>query len=160
EVGPGVESLAQRVRQEPLSLVLLDEIEKADAEVFDLLLGILGEGRLTDSTGRLVDFRMALIVMTSNLGVSETRAVGFGDGAVDCVVRKVRDHFRPEFFNRIDHVVAFRNLSPEDVLTIVDLELAAANARTGLVRRKVRVTVTPAARKRLADLGFHPTRGA
>jgi ATP-dependent Clp protease ATP-binding subunit ClpC len=160
EVGAGVESLAQRVRQEPLSLVLLDEIEKADAEVFDLLLGILGEGRLTDSSGRLVDFRMALIVMTSNLGVSETRAVGFGEGAGDGVVRKVRDHFRPEFFNRIDHVVAFRNLSPEDVLAIVDLELAAANARTGLIRRKVRVVVTPAARRRLAELGYHPTRGA
>ncbi|APR77397.1 ATP-dependent Clp protease ATP-binding subunit ClpA [Minicystis rosea] len=161
EVGPGVSSLAQRVRQEPLSLVLFDEIEKAHREVFDVLLAILGEGRLTDEEGRLVDFRMTFIVMTSNLGVADTRTVGFGDG-VDpgASIAKVREHFRPELVNRIDHVIPFRRLDRADVLSIVDLELAKAQARTGLVRRGLRLTVTDAAKELLAELGYDPTRGA
>ena len=112
EVGPGVTSLAERVRQQPMSLVLFDEIEKAHPEVFDLLLGILGEGRLTDSLGRLVDFRMTVICMTSNLGVEQSEPVGFGAerGAGD-FLRAVRQAFRPELFNRIDHVIPFRRLS-------------------------------------------------
>jgi ATP-dependent Clp protease ATP-binding subunit ClpC len=162
EVGSGVTSLAQRVREQPLSLVLFDEIEKAHPEVFDMLLGLLGEGRLTDSFGAVVDFRMTLVVMTSNLGVTESRSAGFSDapaGASD-FLRAVRRHFRPEFFNRIDHVVPFRALSPDDVLKIVDLELARAATRTGLLRRNLRLDVSPAARARLAELGWHPTRGA
>ncbi|MFT3764040.1 MAG: AAA family ATPase [Minicystis sp.] len=161
EVGPGVTSLAQRVRQEPLSLVLFDEIEKAHREVFDVLLAILGEGRLTDEEGRLVDFRMTLIVMTSNLGVADARAVGFGDtGDAGASIAKVREHFRPELVNRIDHIIPFRRLSRADVLRIVDLELAKAQARTGLVRRGLRLTVTDAAKERLAELGYEPARGA
>ncbi len=162
EVGSGVTSLAQRVREQPLSLVLFDEIEKAHPEVFDLLLGVLGEGRLTDSFGSAVDFRMTVVVMTSNLGVSETRTVGFeGERSAGTgVERAVRDHFRPEFFNRIDHVVGFRGLSPEDVRSIVDLELAKAAGRTGLVRRNLALKVSAVARDRLAELGWHPTRGA
>ena len=161
EVGPGVTSLAQRVRQEPLSLVLFDEIEKAHREVFDVLLAILGEGRLTDEEGRLVDFCMTLIVMTSNLGVADTRAVGFGDGGdAGASLAKVREHFRPELVNRIDHIIPFRRLSRADVLRIVDLELGKAQARTGLVRRGLRLTVTDAAKERLAELGYEPARGA
>jgi ATP-dependent Clp protease ATP-binding subunit ClpC len=156
----GAESLAQRVRAQPLSVVLLDEIEKAHPEVFDLLLGVLGEGRLTDSFGRLVDFRMTVLVMTSNLGVTETRPLGFEEGAGDDFVRHVREHFRPELFNRIDHVIAFRRLSPADVRAIVDLELDKVKKRTGLVRRRIELKVEPAARARLAELGWHPTRGA
>jgi ATP-dependent Clp protease ATP-binding subunit ClpC len=160
DTGAGVQSLAQRVREQPLSLVLLDEIEKAHPEVFDLLLGVLGEGRLTDAFGATVDFRMSVVVMTSNLGVTDHAPVGFDETAGDDGLRAVRTHFRPEFFNRIDQVVAFRRLSPEDVLKIVDLELEKAAGRTGLVRRSVRLTVDAGARTRLAAEGFHPTRGA
>ncbi|WP_437286307.1 AAA family ATPase [Sorangium sp. So ce406] len=178
EAGPGATTLAQRVRQEPLSLVLLDEIEKAHREVFDLLLGILGEGRLTDEDGRHVDFRMVLIVMTSNLGVADRPPVGFGGGrdgeagaagALDAegahnarraAPAGVREHFRPEFVNRIDHVVQFRSLGRDSVLRIVDLELAKAEARTGLVRRNLRLRVLPEARAWLAEAGFDPRRGA
>ncbi len=166
--GPGATSLAQRVRQEPLSLVLFDEIEKAHREVFDMLLAILGEGRLTDEEGRLVDFRMTLIVMTSNLGVAQTRAVAFamergerGEGGdAGTGIAKVREHFRPELVNRIDHVIPFRRLDRADVLTIVDLLLAKVEARTGLLRRGVRLAVTSAAKARLAELGYDPARGA
>jgi ATP-dependent Clp protease ATP-binding subunit ClpC len=163
-VGPGVESLAEKVRQQPLSLILLDEIEKAHAEVFDLLLAVLGEGRMTDAGGSLVDFRMTLIVMTSNLGVSERGPAGFGGESEAAVARSfdgaVRRHFRPEFFNRIDFVIPFRNLAPADIRAIVDLELAKMGKRTGLARRELRLVVSEAARETLADWGWHPTRGA
>ena len=162
--GSGVSSLAQRVRQQPLSLVLLDEIEKAHREVFDVLLGILGEGRLTDDEGRLVDFRMALIVMTSNLGVADRPSLGFGGeegGRAGAEApAAVRQHFRPELFNRIDHVVPFSALDRGSVLRIVDLELEKARARTGLVRRNLRLRATAEARALLSDLGFDPKRGA
>ncbi|KYF68620.1 AAA family ATPase [Sorangium cellulosum] len=172
EAGPGATTLAQRVRQEPLSLVLLDEIEKAHREVFDLLLGILGEGRMTDEEGRHVDFRMVLIVMTSNLGVADRPPVGFGGGEAGALAAAgahharraapagVREHFRPEFVNRIDHVVQFRSLGRDSVLRIVDLELAKAETRTGLVRRNLRLRVLPEARAWLAEAGFDPRRGA
>ena len=161
EGSAGGQSLAQRVREQPLSLVLLDEIEKAHADVFDLLLSVLGEGRLTDSYGATVDFRMTLVVMTSNLGITEARPVGIGhDGPSNDALRAVRKHFRPEFFNRIDHVVPFRSLAPDDVLRIVDLELTKAAGRTGLVRRNLHLDVDAPSRRALAELGFHPTRGA
>jgi ATP-dependent Clp protease ATP-binding subunit ClpC len=161
EVGPGVTSLAERVRQQPLCLVLLDEIEKAHPEVFDLLLGVLGEGRLTDSLGRAVDFRMALVVMTSNLGVVDTEPVGYGaraDGLDPSGA--VREAFRPEFFNRLDHVVAFRRLDRDDVRRIVDLELAKVAARAGLAGRNLRLRSDSAARDWLADQGFDSKMGA
>ncbi|MBK6919537.1 MAG: ATP-dependent Clp protease ATP-binding subunit [Deltaproteobacteria bacterium] len=160
--GRGVRSLVERVRERPLSLVLLDEIEKAHPEVFDLLLGMLGEGRLTDADGRLVDFRMTICVMTSNIGVQAQAAAGFGDagdGAND-LLRAVRGHFRPEFFNRIDHVIPFGSLSPEHIRRIVELELAQVAQRTGLVRRRLRLRVEPDARAWLAERGWHPTKGA
>jgi ATP-dependent Clp protease ATP-binding subunit ClpC len=161
EVGRGVSSLAQRVREQPLSLILLDEIEKAHPEVFDLLLGILGEGRLSDAFGRLVDFRMTMILMTSNLGAGARGPVGFGDERSDgSFLKAVRQHFRPEFFNRIDHVISFHGLSPADLLRIVDLELERANQRTGLLRRNLRLRVTAEAREFLARIGYHPTLGA
>jgi ATP-dependent Clp protease ATP-binding subunit ClpC len=161
-VGRGVRSLAEQVRQRPLSLVLLDELEKAHSEVFDLLLAMLGEGRMTDLTGRLVDFRMTLVVMTSNLGVREHGAPGFGDpGQTGAdLLGAVRQHFRPEFFNRIDHVIPFRSLSPEDIERIVDLEIDKASRRTGLLRRGLTLAVAPEARRWLARRGWHPTRGA
>ncbi len=159
-VGDGTQSLAERVRAQPLSLVLLDELEKAHPEVFDLLLGVLGEGRLTDEQGRLVDFRMTVIVMTSNLGVSDAAKVGFESSAPRDYERAVRDHFRPELFNRIDHVVSFRRLSREDIARIVDLALDETSRRTGLVRKNLRLDIHRDARARLAELGYSPHRGA
>lgn len=161
EVGPGITSLAERVRQQPLSLVLFDELEKAHPEIFDLLLGILGEGRLTDSLGRRVDFRMTVICMTSNLGVEQSEPVGYGAerGSGD-FLRAVRQAFRPELFNRIDHVIPFRRLAEADVLRIVDLELEKAASRAGLLRRKLRLVVDPAAKAWLARHGDDPKLGA
>jgi ATP-dependent Clp protease ATP-binding subunit ClpC len=157
---PGQASLAVRVRQRPLSLVLLDEIEKAHPEVFDLLLGVLGEGRMTDDGGRFVDFRTTLIVMTSNVGVTDSLPAGFGAAARDDFMRPVRAFFRPEFVARIDHILSFRALAPEDVERIVDLEIDAAARRPGFARRSLRLAATPEARRRLAELGYHATRGA
>ena len=161
EVGPGISSLAERVRQQPLSLVLFDELEKAHADVFDLLLGILGEGRLTDSLGRLVDFRMTVICMTSNLGVEQSEPAGFGAerGGGD-FLRSIRQAFRPELFNRMDHVIPFRRLSEADVLRIVDLELEKAASRAGLLRRRLRLVVEPDAKAWLARHGYDPKLGA
>lgn len=160
DASPGSRSLAERVRETPLALVLLDEIEKAHPEVFDLLLGMLGEGRLTDDLGRLVDFRMVLFVMTSNLGAQSSAAMGFGEAPEPDYSRSVRDHFRPELFNRLDHVVSFRALSQDDILKIVDLVIAGLAERTGLLRRNLRLDVAPKARQILAKEGYHPTRGA
>jgi ATP-dependent Clp protease ATP-binding subunit ClpC len=157
---PGQKSLAARVRQRPLSLVLFDEIEKAHPEVFDLLLGVLGEGRLTDDSGRLVDFRTTLVVMTSNVGVTDVAPAGFGSAPGGDYSRAARAFFRPELMARVDHVLSFRALSLGDVERIVDLEIAAASRRPGFARRSLELAVTPEARRRLAELGFHPTRGA
>ncbi len=160
QVGRGVESLAQKVHSQPLSLVLFDEIEKAHPEVFDLLLGVLGEGRLTDAMGRLVDFRMTVIVLTSNLGAERGRPLGFEATERSDHARAVRDFFRPELVNRLDHVIGFANLRPEDLRRIVELELAKALKRPGLARRELSLVVSEAARDRLAALGWHPSRGA
>jgi ATP-dependent Clp protease ATP-binding subunit ClpC len=160
EVGEGAKTLAERVRQEPLSLVLLDEIEKAHPEVFDLLLGILGEGRLTDSLGRFVDFRMVLIVMTSNLGAGQSQPVGFESGARSDFAVHARRHFRPELWGRIDEVVTFHALGLESIERIVDLTVASLSERTGIQRRNLRLDVAPEARRLLATLGYHPTHGA
>ena len=161
EVGAGAQSLAERVRQSPLCVVLLDEIEKAHPQVFDLLLGVLGEGRLTDSLGRLVDFRMAVICLTSNLGARESRAgFGGGGGAASDHVAAVRAHFRPELLGRLDHVVPFRPLGPGEVERIVTLELEKVRRRPGLVARRLELRATPRARARLAERGFDAKLGA
>jgi ATP-dependent Clp protease ATP-binding subunit ClpC len=160
ETGAGSNSLAERVRQQPLSLVLFDEIEKAHPQVFDLLLGVIGEGRLTDRLGRPVDFRMTLVLMTSNLGTSATAPIGFDRAPRESFLREVRRHFRPEFFNRLDEIVAFDPLAPSELRRIVDLLLREAASRVGLVRRGVKLRASEGARQRLAELGHHPTRGA
>ncbi len=159
------QSLVERMRQQPLSLVLLDEIEKAHPEVFDLLLGVLGEGRLTDTEGQLADFRMGLIILTSNLGVQEGPPPSFhgmavGQGGDERFTRAVRQHFRPEFFNRLDRVISFRTLRPQDVSEIVDLEVASLQRRVGFERRQVKVSISERVRGWLAVSGYHPTRGA
>ncbi len=160
DAGAGAGSLAARVRAQPFTLVLFDEIEKAHPEVFDLLLGVLGEGRLTDSSGRDVDFRGAVIVMTSNLGAGEGTRVGFDADQTPSYARRVREHFRPELVARIDHVVPFRELSRDDVRRIVDLGLDGVRARTGLSLRGISLDASEAARAHLAGRGYQPGKGA
>jgi ATP-dependent Clp protease ATP-binding subunit ClpC len=159
---PAGTSLADRIRRQPLSVVLFDEIEKADAAAFDLLLGVIGEGRLTDVLGRLVDFRMAVIVMTTNLGAADPRPAGFSsDPALAADYgQAIRNFFRPELLGRLDAIVSFKPLRPEALEQIVELELAKLRLRPGLVARALRLAVTPSARARLALLGHDPRLGA
>jgi ATP-dependent Clp protease ATP-binding subunit ClpC len=159
---PAGTSLADRIRRQPLSVVLFDEIEKANDAAFDLLLGVLGEGRLTDAFGRLVDFRMAVIAMTTNLGAADPRPPGFSsdpDAAPD-VSGPIKNFFRPELLGRLDAIVSFHPLPVAALERIVDLELDKLRARPGLVARALRIAITPAARSRLAQLGHDPKLGA
>jgi len=159
---PGGSSLADRIRREPLSVVLFDEIEKADAAAFDLLLGVIGEGRLSDALGRLVDFRMAVIVMTTNLGAADPRPAGFSSDpelAAD-YGSAIRNFFRPELLGRLDAIVSFRPLQPAALEEIVELELDKLRRRPGLVARGLRLAMTAGARARLAQLGHDPRLGA
>ena len=158
---PAGTSLADRIRRQPLSVVLFDEIEKADAAAFDLLLGVIGDGRLTDSLGRLVDFRMAVIVMTTNLGAADPKPKGFsstdtGTGHLSVI----RSFFRPELIGRIDSILWFRPLGTASLEKIVELELDKLRKRPGLVARNLSLEMTPAARARLAVLGHDPKLGA
>lgn len=161
--------LVAAVRRQPFSVVLLDELEKAHPAVFDALLSVLGEGRLTDGRGRLADFRSCVLVMTSNLGASTLRArVGFGgaDGPADEAalrahyLAEVRRFFRPELFNRLDEVVVFESLSREHLSTIVQRELGKVSARSGFGRLDVALAPEPAVVEKLADWGFEPRYGA
>ncbi len=160
--------LASAVRRQPFSVVLLDEIEKAHPAVFDALLSVLGEGRLTDGRGRLTDFRSSVIIMTSNLGAETLRArVGFaGDAASsDAELRQhylaeARRFFRPELFNRLDDVVVFSSLAREHLSSIVKREVARVAARPGFRRLDVAVTTEPRVLEHLADKGFEPRYGA
>lgn len=161
--------LTERVRRRPWSVVLFDEIEKAHEDVYNLLLQIMEDGRLTDSEGRRADFRSTIVVMTSNVGakaITENRpALGFsgaardGDGAVrEAVMAELRQTFRPEFLNRVDDAIVFRRLTPADVRRI-------ARGLTDAVRERMRalgvqLEVTDAALDLLAELGFDPTYGA
>ena len=159
---PAGTSLADRIRRQPLSVVLFDEIEKADDAAFDLLLGVLGEGRLTDALGRLVDFRMTVIAMTTNLGAADPNPTGFSndpDAARD-PGGAIRKFFRPELLGRLDAIVPFAPLPRAALERIVDLEIAKLRARPGLVARELTIAITPAARARLAQLGHDPKLGA
>jgi len=159
---PAGTSLADRIRRQPLSVVLFDEIEKAADAAFDLLLGVLGEGRLTDAFGRLVDFRMSLIVMTTNLGAADPKPAGFSSDpdAPSDPSGAIKNFFRPELLGRLDAVIAFRPLPPPALEAIVDLELAKLRARPGFVARNLRVELSPRARSRLAELGHDAKLGA
>jgi ATP-dependent Clp protease ATP-binding subunit ClpB len=134
--------LTEAVRRRPYSVVLLDEIEKAHAEVFDVLLQILDDGRLTDGHGRTVDFRNTVVIMTSNLRSEDA----------------LRQTFRPEFLNRIDEVVVFEQLTREQLAEIVELQLRRLEAR--LAERGISIELTPAAKEQLAEAGWDPTFGA
>ncbi len=159
---PAGTSLADRIRRQPLSVVLFDEIEKADDAAFDLLLGVLGDGRMTDAFGRLIDFRMTVLVMTTNLGAADPRPAGFSSSpdAPRDPGAAIRNFFRPELIGRLDATVPFRPLPPPALERIVDLELAKIRARPGVLARNLVLDVSPAARSRLASLGHDPRLGA
>jgi ATP-dependent Clp protease ATP-binding subunit ClpB len=151
--------LTEAVRRRPYAVVLLDEVEKAHPEIFDILLQVLDDGRLTDGQGRTVDFRNVLLILTSNLGsqflADQTLAQ---DKKRDAVMNVVRASFKPEFLNRLDEIVLFDALGTEELSKIVDINIARLNDR--LADRRIAVEVTQAARDWLALTGFDPVYGA
>ncbi|NLV56999.1 MAG: ATP-dependent Clp protease ATP-binding subunit [Acidimicrobiales bacterium] len=160
--------LTEAVRRKPFSVVLFDEIEKAHPDVFNTLLQILEEGRLTDSQGRSVDFRNTVLIMTSNLGTRDLRKANVGFGKTDEAVtyekmkekvnEALKEHFRPEFLNRIDETVVFHELSKQEVTTIVDLMIKRTQVQ--LEGQGIGLELTEAAKLLLVDRGYDPTLGA
>ncbi|MDQ6721456.1 MAG: ATP-dependent chaperone ClpB [Candidatus Dormibacteraeota bacterium] len=152
--------LTEAVRRRPYSVVLFDEIEKAHPDIFNVLLQLLDDGRLTDGQGRTVDFRNTVLIMTSNLGgqmIQEMAGRSFEE-AREAVMAVLRDHFRPEFLNRIDEVIVFQSLSQEQLTAIVDIQLRRLERR--LTDRRVTLVVSDAARKLLAERGWDTVYGA
>ena len=154
--------LTEAVRRKPYSVILFDEIEKAHPDVFNVLLQLMDDGRLTDSQGRTVDFKNVVVIMTSNVGsryLQENLIDNeISESARESVMADLRDHFRPEFLNRIDDTVLFKPLSLEEITEIVDLLLNSLNKR--LEDRKVTVVFTDAAKKWIGEKGYDPTYGA
>jgi ATP-dependent Clp protease ATP-binding subunit ClpB len=151
------------VRRKPYSVVLFDEIEKAHPDVFNTLLQILDDGRLTDAQGRTVDFRNTVVIMTSNIG-SLHLLEGIGDrgeiseAARDRVMGDLREHFRPEFLNRVDEIVLFKPLTLEEIERIVDLQIE--DVRRRLADRRLTLELTEEARVLIAREGYDPVYGA
>ncbi|MCW2752191.1 MAG: clpB [Aeromicrobium sp.] len=151
--------LTEAVRRRPYSVVLLDEVEKAHPEVFDILLQVLDDGRLTDGQGRTVDFRNVILILTSNLGSAYLADASLDDDAKrEAVMGIVRSSFKPEFLNRLDEIVLFDALGAAELAHIVDLQVAALAKR--LNARRITLDVTPAARDWLAETGWDPAYGA
>ena len=153
--------LTEAVRRRPYSVILLDEIEKAHQDVFNVLLQVLDDGRLTDGQGRTVDFRNTVVVMTSNLGsqlIQELAAQNNYPLMKSMVMAQVADHFRPEFINRIDEVVVFHPLGREQIRAIADIQIGYLRQR--LADRQIALEVTPAALDKLGEAGFDPVYGA
>ncbi|HKT58260.1 MAG TPA: AAA family ATPase, partial [Microbacterium sp.] len=151
--------LTEAVRRRPYSVVLLDEVEKAHPEVFDVLLQVLDDGRLTDGQGRTVDFTNVILILTSNLGspilIDPTLSI---EQRREQVMALVRQAFRPEFVNRLDDIVMFQSLSEDDLAQIVELSVDALQQR--LHERRLSLAVTPDARSWLAERGYDPVFGA
>jgi ATP-dependent Clp protease ATP-binding subunit ClpC len=161
--------LTEKVRRRPYSVVLLDEIEKAHPDIFNMLLQVMEEGRLTDSFGRHIDFRNVILIMTSNIGANLIRnSAGLGFKQQDAgrnyekmkemVLGEVERHFRPEFLNRIDELVVFNQLERADLDNIVHIEVKKVMER--LRDRKIVIDLTPEALSFLVDKGYHPDYGA
>ena len=150
--------LTEAVRRRPYSVVLLDEVEKAHADVFNVLLQVLDDGRLTDGQGRTVDFRNVVMIMTSNVGSDAILAASDAAEVRDRVEAALRATFRPEFLNRIDETVVFHRLGRDELRQIVDLQLTRVGAR--LASRRISLEVTDAARDALAEVGYDPAFGA
>jgi len=151
--------LTEAVRRRPYSVVLFDEIEKAHHDVFNVLLQVLDDGRLTDGQGRVVDFKNTIVIMTSNIGshrILEHR--GSYDQVKEAVLREMREHFRPEFLNRIDDIIVFHGLSEQQLRQIVDIQLEHLRAR--LAERNIKLKLTDAAKLHLVHTGYDPVYGA
>ncbi len=153
-------ALIRRLRQQPFCVLLLDEIEKAASEVFDVLLGVCDEGRLTDRYGRTTTFRSSVIIMTSNLGTERAASFGFGDTIAAPYADAARAFFRPEFFNRLDAVVTFDSLRPETIDAITRKELAEIAGREGFHRHGLRLRWSDRLVAQLAHEGFDARYGA
>ena len=150
--------LTEAVRRRPYAVVLLDEVEKAHPDVFNVLLQLMDDGRLTDGQGRTVDFRNVVLVMTSNLGSQALAAGGPESDAERVVMQAVRNHFKPELLNRIDEIVVFHRLGREHLDRIVAIQLEHLAAR--VVERGLELVVTPSALHKIADAGYDPDFGA
>jgi len=161
--------LTEKIRRRPYAVILLDEIEKAHPEVFNILLQILEDGRLTDAKGRVASFKNAILIMTSNIGsdlIAREAGLGFSAAAEtsgrenlhEKVMAVLKESFRPEFLNRIDEIVTFNYLGKEEIKKIVDLEVRKVDKR--LQSKNIRVTVTDAAKEILAQKGFDANLGA
>ncbi len=153
-------ALTEAVRRKPYTVILFDEVEKAHPDVFNILLQILEDGRLTDGKGRTVDFRNAVVILTSNIGSHWIQELaGKGEEAVrGKVMEELRREFRPEFLNRLDEIVLFRSLGKGELARIITIMFRELNER--LADRKITVALTDAARERLAEIGYDPTYGA
>jgi ATP-dependent Clp protease ATP-binding subunit ClpB len=154
--------LTEAVRRKPYSVVLFDEVEKAHPDVFNTLLQVLDDGRLTDGQGRVVNFKNAVIIMTSNIAspiIQDLTSSGVGEEAVQVrVMEELRNYFRPEFLNRIDDVIVFRPLAREQIGQIAEIQLG--RLRKLLADRKITLELTDAARMALAEEGYDPIFGA
>ncbi len=150
--------LTESVRRRPYSVILLDEVEKAHPDVFDILLQVLDDGRLTDGQGRTVDFRNVILVLTSNLGSQALLTDRSDELKTEAVLAVVRGHFKPEFLNRLDDIVVFESLTTEELTKIVDIQVTALGRR--LAGRRLSLRVTDGAREWLALNGFDPLYGA
>jgi ATP-dependent Clp protease ATP-binding subunit ClpB len=153
-------TLTEAVRRKPYSVILLDEVEKAHPDVFNVLLQVLDDGRLTDGQGRTVDFRNTVVVMTSNLGSPEIQRMSGAPAAEikEAVMGEVRVHFRPEFINRIDEIVVFHALDARHIRDIAKIQLRYLESR--VAEREMRLEVSDAALDEIAKVGFDPLFGA
>jgi ATP-dependent Clp protease ATP-binding subunit ClpB len=152
--------LTEAVRRRPYTVLLLDEIEKAHPEVFNVLLQIMDEGRLTDGHGRTVDFKNAIIIMTSNIGSQYITELGAGGDKImrERVTEAMKAHFKPEFLNRVDDIIIFHRLSEEQLREIVDIQARGITAL--LAERDIGIVLTDAAKDYLAREGYDPAYGA
>ncbi len=151
--------LTERVRRRPYAVVLFDEIEKAHPDVYNLLLQVLDDGRLTDGKGRTVDFRNTVLIMTSNVASESIQEMAKrGEIDKDRLMESLRRSFRPEFLNRIDEIVTFGTLGPEHIHRIVDIQVE--DLRRRLADRKIALSLTDAARDLVAERGYDPVFGA
>lgn len=150
--------LSEAVRRRPYTLVLFDEVEKAHPEIFDILLQVLDEGRLTDSQGRLIDFRNTIIVLTSNLGAKVIKDGVVTEGTKEDMIEAARKFFKPEFINRLDSLITFNDLNHEALLSIVDIQLEELSKR--LTPRRITMQVSQTAKDWLATNGYDPMYGA
>jgi len=162
-------SLTETIRHRPYSVVLFDEIEKAHPEVFNILLQVLDNGRLTDAKGRVVNFKNSIIILTSNIGsdhINKMESIGFSDSDTkqnyvetkDKVMESLKDHFRPEFLNRLDEIVMFDILTPEAIKEIVKIQIDIVKKR--LFEKEIKLNVTPEVISYLSEKGYDPHYGA